>query len=126
MSQRRLTRQQVAGDADPLLDYAGRQMEGELRAENAARSAGAAVCGGRSSSLRAQQFAEAGLKIATDTAGTLGRSHSHRRKGSLTAVGMRARGSQWEKLPHRGTVQDQPHCGAPGWILRCQESAGQF
>jgi hypothetical protein len=91
MSQRRLTRQQVAGDADPLLDYAGRQMEDELRAENAARSA-----------------------------------HSHRRKGSLTAVGMRARGSQWEKLPHRGTVQDQPHYGAPGWILRCQESAGQF
>ena len=33
MSQQRLTRQQVVGDADPLLDYAGRQMEDELRAE---------------------------------------------------------------------------------------------
>jgi hypothetical protein len=36
-----------------------------------------------------QQFA--------DTAGMPGRSHSHWRKGSLTAVGMRARGSQWRK-----------------------------
>ena len=42
---------------------------------------------------RAQQFAEVGLKIATDTAGMVGRSHSHWRKGSLTAVGMKARGS---------------------------------
>jgi hypothetical protein len=33
MSQRRLTRQQVVGDVDPLLDCAGRQMEDELRAE---------------------------------------------------------------------------------------------
>jgi hypothetical protein len=32
-------------------------------------------------SRRAQQFAEAGLKIATDTASMLGRSHSHWRKG---------------------------------------------
>jgi hypothetical protein len=48
-------------------------------------------------SRRAQQFAEAGLKITTDTAGMLRRSHSHWRKGSLTAVGMRARGSQWGK-----------------------------
>jgi hypothetical protein len=49
MSQRHLTRQQVVGDADPLLDCAGRQMEDELRAEreNAARSAGAAVRGSR-------------------------------------------------------------------------------
>jgi hypothetical protein len=38
-----------------------------------------------------------GLKIATDTAGMLGRSHSHWRKGGLTAVGMRAPGSQWRK-----------------------------
>jgi hypothetical protein len=78
MSQRRLTRQQVVGDADPLLDCAGRQMEDELRAEreNAARSASGAL-----HLRRAQQFAEAGLKIATDTAGTLGRSHSHWRKG---------------------------------------------
>jgi hypothetical protein len=38
-----LTRQQVVGDADPLLNCAGRQMEDDLRAkrENAARSAGA-------------------------------------------------------------------------------------
>jgi hypothetical protein len=33
MSQRLLTRQQVVGDADPLLNCAGRQMEDELRAE---------------------------------------------------------------------------------------------
>jgi len=33
ISQRRLTRQQVVGDADPLLDCVGRQMEDELRAE---------------------------------------------------------------------------------------------
>jgi hypothetical protein len=33
MSQQRLTRQQVVGDTDPLLDYAGRQMEDELCAE---------------------------------------------------------------------------------------------
>ena len=33
MSQRRLNRQQVVGDADPLLDCAGHQMEDELRAE---------------------------------------------------------------------------------------------
>jgi hypothetical protein len=41
MSHWRLTRQQVVGDADPLLDCAGRQMEGKLYAEqeNAARSA---------------------------------------------------------------------------------------
>jgi hypothetical protein len=45
----------------------------------------------------AQQFAEAGLKIAIDKADVLGRSHSHWRKGSLTAVGMRARRSQWRK-----------------------------
>ena len=48
-------------------------------------------------SRRAQQFAEAGLKIATDTAGMLGRSHSHWRKGGLTTVSMRAPGSQWRK-----------------------------
>ena len=36
---------------------------------------------------RAQQFAEEGLKIVTGTAGMLGRSHSHWRKGGLTAVG---------------------------------------
>ena len=33
MPQRRLTRQQVVGDAGPLLDCAGRQMEDGLRAE---------------------------------------------------------------------------------------------
>jgi hypothetical protein len=33
MSQRRLIRQQVVGDADPLLDCAPRQIEDELRAE---------------------------------------------------------------------------------------------
>jgi hypothetical protein len=65
ISQRRLTRQQVVGDADPLLDCARRQMEDELRAEreNATHSAGASL-------RRAQQFAEAGLKIATDIAGS--------------------------------------------------------
>jgi hypothetical protein len=70
MSQRRLTRQQVVGDADPLLDCAGRLMEDGLRAEreSAARSAGAPL-------RRAQQFAESGLKIANDTAGMLGPSH---------------------------------------------------
>jgi hypothetical protein len=33
MSQRRLTRQQVVGDAGPLLDCAGHYMEDELRVE---------------------------------------------------------------------------------------------
>jgi hypothetical protein len=43
VSQRRLTRQQVVGDADPLLRCAGRQMEDKLRAEreNAAHSTSA-------------------------------------------------------------------------------------
>jgi hypothetical protein len=61
MSQRRFTGQQVVGDADPLLDCAGRQMENELPHPQPALH-----------SRRAQQFAEAGLKIATDTAGMLG------------------------------------------------------
>jgi hypothetical protein len=42
---------------------------------------------------RAEQFAEAGLKAATGTAGILGRPHSYWRTGSLTAVGMGALGS---------------------------------
>jgi hypothetical protein len=33
MLQRRLTRQQIVGDADLLLNCAGRQVEDELRAE---------------------------------------------------------------------------------------------
>jgi hypothetical protein len=40
-------------------------------------------------SRRAQQFAETGLKIATDTAGILGRSHSCR-LGERGADGMRS------------------------------------
>jgi hypothetical protein len=90
MSPRHLTGQQDVGDADPLLHCAGCLMEEELRAEreSAARSAGAPL-------RRAQQFAEAGLEIATDITGMLGPSHW--RKGSLIAVGMRARGSQWRK-----------------------------
>ena len=79
MLQRRLTRQQVVSDADPLLDCAGRtscvQSEEMPHAQPALHS------------RRAQQFAEAGLKIATDTAGVLGRSHSHWRKGEFDSGG---------------------------------------
>jgi hypothetical protein len=106
MSQRRRIRQQVVGDADPLLDCAGRRTEDELPAESekAARSAGATARGTR---------LENGQR---DTAGTLGRSHPCWRKGRLTAVGMRARGSQWRKCLtcDRGSVQDRPRCAASG------------
>jgi hypothetical protein len=47
-------------------------------------------------SRRAQQFAEAGLKIATDTAGVLGRSHSHWRKGEFDSGG-RGSAREWRK-----------------------------
>ena len=68
MPQRRLTRRQVVGMRTHCLTARGARWEDELRAEreNAARSAGAPP-------RRVQQFAEAGLKIVTDTAGMLGR-----------------------------------------------------
>ena len=53
-------------------------------------------------SRRAQQFAEAGLKIATDTAGVLGRSHSHWRKGEFDSGGDGSAREPMEKMPHRG------------------------
>ena len=66
-------------------------------------------------SRRAQQFAEAGLKIATDTAGVLERSHSHWRKGEFDSGGHGSAREPMEKMPHRGSVQDRPHCGALGY-----------
>jgi hypothetical protein len=94
MPQRRLTRQQVVGDADPLLDCAGRQMEDELRAEreNAARSAsgggaplkeGPAVRGSRIEDSHRRSWHARAVSFSLA-------------KGSLTAVGMRARGANGE------------------------------
>jgi hypothetical protein len=95
MSQRRRIRQQVVGDADPLLDCAGRRTEDELPAEseNASCSAGATARGTR---LEDSQC---------DIAGTLGRSHSCWRKGRLTAASMRARGSQRRKCLTAGVFR---------------------
>ena len=55
-----------------------------------------------------------GLKIATDTAGMLGRSHSHWRKGGVDSGGHESAREPMEKMPRRGSVQDRPHCGVPG------------
>jgi hypothetical protein len=109
MSQRRRIRQQVVGDADPLLDCAGGRTEDELPAEseNAACSAGAT------------------LKEGVAVRGTrLEDSHRHSwharavssllAKGKIDSGGHESVREPMEKMPHRGSVQDRPRCAAPG------------
>jgi hypothetical protein len=74
-------------------------------------------------SRMAQNFAGAGLKIATDTAGTLGgRSFSLARREIGSGQRESARGLT-EKMSHWYYSDPASHCGASGWILFRQASA---
>jgi hypothetical protein len=100
-----------------------------------------AACSARAPLKDGAAVRGSGLKIATDVAGVLGSSEaraktgavrSHWREWRLTALSVRPGPAEsvvgpMEKTPHRGDIQVRPsYRGAPGWILRCQESAERF
>ena len=81
-------------------------------------------------SRRAQRFAEAGCRIRLEDASQtfmvwdvipFHRHSWHARmvssslaKGEFDGGGHESARELMEKMPHRGSVQDRPHCGAPG------------